>query len=131
MTTEVPRFRVAIIGSRGYPYPSDVEEFVNGLPPNAVVISGGARGVDTIAAQRARARGLEVVEYLAQWDKYGRGAGYRRNHQIVDDAALVVAFWDGRSKGTAHTMGLARDQGKLLAFGIDGLLEAPEELDPR
>jgi nucleoside 2-deoxyribosyltransferase len=77
-----------------------------------VVVSGGARGVDLEAEGAARARGLAVQIFPADWDKYGKRAGFLRNQQIVDAADTVVAFHDGVSRGTLHTIGLAKAAGK-------------------
>lgn len=103
---------IAIIGSRDYSYPERVVAYVNSLPDDTVVISGGARGVDRIAAQAARARGLEVIEIPAQWVIYGRGAGMIRNREVVNRADTIVAFWDGKSPGTRHAIAYAHKMKK-------------------
>lgn len=104
--------RIAVVGSRDYKNLEDVKEYIRSLPPETVVISGGARGVDRTAAKEAREQGLKVIEILPDWDKYGKSAGYRRNILIVEEAEKVVAFWDGKSKGTEHTVRIAMDEGK-------------------
>lgn len=81
---------------------------------------GGAQG---------RKRGLEVVEHIPDWTT-GRRAGFVRNQRIVDDADRVVAFWDGSSSGTAHTIQVTRLARKpLKVYGPDGKrminMEAP------
>lgn len=103
--------RVAIIGSREYQQLKRVVEYVNSLPKGTVVISGHAKGVDQVAEKAARACGLEVVSIPAEWGKYGKSAGFRRNVEIVDRADVVVAFWDGESKGTEHTISVAKKRG--------------------
>jgi predicted Rossmann fold nucleotide-binding protein DprA/Smf involved in DNA uptake len=107
---------VAIVGSRGFLDLDAVVEYVNLLPAGTVVVSGGAPGPDRIAAMAARMRRLPVVEYLAEWrtpdGSIDRLAGFKRNRLIVDAADCVVAFWDGKSRGTAHTISLARQAGK-------------------
>lgn len=70
------------------------------------VISGMARGVDRIARDIAVASGITVHEMPAEWDKYGKSAGYRRNAEMVDLATHGLIFWDGESKGTKHTIDL-------------------------
>lgn len=83
--------------------------------PVTYVIAGGARGADTLGAVWARANAIpcEVVE--AQWDRFGKSAGYRRNLVMLDMAPdLVVAFVDkplADSRGTAHTVGTAQSRG--------------------
>lgn len=104
--------RIAIVGSRDYPDRRAVEAFVAQLPADTIVISGGAPGVDTWADDAAHRRGLITVVFRADWDAHGRSAGFRRNVLIVDEADEVVAFWDGESRGTAHTIGIAHKHGK-------------------
>lgn len=105
--------RLGIVGSRDYPNKSRVIQFVNSLPLDTVVVSGGARGVDTWAEEAALARGMEVVAILPDWETYGRAAGMIRNKEIVRLSDKVVAFHDGTSKGTANTIKVAQGEGKL------------------
>lgn len=105
--------RIAIVGSRNWPRPEQVRSVINDLlPDNITVVSGGARGVDTWAEEAARARGLKVVIYPAYWDRFGRSAGYIRNEDIVANCDEVIAFWDQHSRGTKHTIDIARRDGK-------------------
>ena len=122
--------RIAIVGSRGFLDPDLVVDFVDRLPDNTVVITGGAKGVDKIAEAAARRRGLEIVIYPAEWNnfnlslnrekkskypcrgKYNAVAGLVRNKTIVNDCDEVVAFWDGKSRGTEFTIEYAKDQKK-------------------
>ena len=110
--------RIAIVGGRDYPDLEAVWIFVKKLAercPDAVIISGGARGVDTTAAASGRVHGLTVVEYEPEWDKYGpRVAPLMRNTTIIDDCDKVVAFWDGVSTGTKDSMTKAEDRGKKV-----------------
>lgn len=114
---------VAVIGSRDFPDMDRVREFVNSLEDGTVIVSGGARGVDRVAETAARARNLECVIFPADWETHGRGAGYIRNKQIIDAADRVVAFWDGVSKGTKHSMGVAESLGKPLEVHFPGSLK--------
>jgi len=72
------------------------------------LIHGAARGVDRIAGNWAAERGVPCISHPANWLKYGRSAGLRRNQEMLDnhDVDLVVAFKGGR--GTAHMVGLAK-----------------------
>jgi hypothetical protein len=106
--------KVAIVGSRGYPNLKAVKEYVENLPPDTTVVSGGARDVDTVAAQTAVAKGFPTQIFKPDWQKYGKAAGYIRNVDIVAAADRVVAFWDGISKGTKHSIDLAVKTGKPL-----------------
>lgn len=112
--------RVAIVGSRDYPDLVAVRDFVGALPPGTVVLSGCARGVDSIAEDAARLCGLEFVGYPVSREGLppfpnGRAEfrvrALQRNRRMVDDADYVVAFWDGKSTGTAYTINYARRKG--------------------
>jgi hypothetical protein len=81
------------------------------LPASVVVVSGGARGVDAVAEDAARSRGLPVVRLSASWSSLGRRAGMMRNGEIVARADVLVAFWDGASSGTADAIRRARREG--------------------
>lgn len=84
------------------------------------IVSGGAAGTDSLAERYAREHAIPFKVYPANWNKFGRSAGYRRNKQIIDDATYVIAFWDFKSPGTKHSINLAREQklpGKI--FHID------------
>ena len=115
------KMRVAVIGSRDYQHLDVVKMYVNDLAEGVIVVSGGARGVDTAAHEAAKARGLTSKIYLADWSK-GKGAGFARNSEIVKNSDLVVAFWDGTSKGTLDTVMKAKVAGvPVIVFGPDGL----------
>lgn len=90
-----------------------VRAYVSTLPDDAIVVSGGADGVDDAAAAAARARGLEVVEHLPDYKKYsGKLAPLIRNKLIVEDCDVLVAFPAPWSTGTWHAVRLAKDAGK-------------------
>ncbi len=97
--------RVAIVGSRKYPNWHQVHSLVRSrLPEACTIVSGGAEGVDTWAANAARKR-LGFPEPRIFLPKKPLPAGYFiRNQQIVDFADVLIAFWDGRSRGTMDTV---------------------------
>lgn len=103
--------RMAIVGSRDFKRLDKVRQFVNHLDYDVVVISGGAHGVDRAAEEAAFDKGLRIMIFRAQWNAFGKQAGFVRNREIVDHADELVAFWDGKSKGTAHSIKLARQKG--------------------
>ena len=93
--------KVAVIGSRGL----RVNDLGKYLPDEVTeIISGGARGVDTSAWEYAMEHGLKLTEYLPEYNKYGRGAPLKRNITIIENADLVLAFWDGSSRGTKYVI---------------------------
>ena len=105
--------RVAIVGSRNYKDLSEVREYVLSLPQGTVIITGGANGVDSVAAAAAEDAGLKVVVHAAEWALYGKAAGPIRNRKIVEDCDKLVAFWDDESPGTKNSISLASKAGKL------------------
>ena len=103
--------RVAIVGSRGYPRPMAVVRYVRELPAGTTVVSGGASGVDSWAANAAVFHHLDTLVFRADWKAHGRAAGMMRNQDIVDAADRLVAFWDGESRGTKDSIAKARARG--------------------
>lgn len=103
---------VAVVGSRTFRNLERVTAYVNALPPETVVVSGGARGVDQTAEYAAAARGMTVCVVTPDWKRHGRRAGIIRNGDIERRSARVAAFWDGRSPGTADTIRRFRRAGK-------------------
>lgn len=86
--------KVAVIGSRGL----KVEKLERFLPEETTeIISGGAKGIDTCAREYALANGLKLTEFLPDYSRYGRAAPLKRNITIIENADLVLAFWDGTS----------------------------------
>ena len=72
------------------------------------IVSGKATGADTLGERYAKERGYRVNPFQADWDKYGKSAGYKRNEAMANYADCLIAFWDGKSKGTGHMIDLAR-----------------------
>lgn len=103
--------RLAIVGSRDFARLFDVREFVRRLPRRWEVVSGDGRGVDRAAEQEARWLGMKVTSFPADWERFGDSAGPRRNSLIATSCDALVAFWDGKSHGTADVMGKARRAG--------------------
>ncbi|HJD97576.1 SLOG family protein [Mailhella massiliensis] len=75
------------------------------------VVSGGARGADSLAARFAASHQLTLIIVPADWKRYGRRAGPIRNTEIVAQADALAAFWDGSSRGTQDTITKARNAG--------------------
>lgn len=74
-----------------------------------VIISGGARGVDTLAELYAKERGLKCIVFRADWKKYGKSAGPIRNRQMAMEGTHLIAFWDGESRGTKNMIEQAKN----------------------
>lgn len=115
--------KLAIVGSRDFNdflyMKKKVAEF--GFAPGELteIVSGGARGADSLAEQLAVEWNLWKKVFPAEWDKYGKSAGYRRNELIVEYSDMIFAFWDGKSKGTQHTINLTKRYGKPIYVFTD------------
>ena len=89
--------KLAVIGSRNLVI-ENLEDYVSDKVTE--IVSGGAKGIDCCAAEFAIARGLKLTEFFPEYQRYGRAAPIKRNERIVDYADEVLAFWNGKSKGT-------------------------------
>ena len=78
------------------------------------IVSGGAKGVDACARAYARANHLKLTEFLPEYQKYGRAAPLHRNLQIIEYADAVLAFWDGKSKGTKYVIEQCKKKNKKV-----------------
>lgn len=63
------------------------------------IVSGGAKGADALGQRLAEEWGIPLIKFPADWDTHGKKAGYLRNEQMAQYADVLVAFWDGKSKG--------------------------------
>ncbi|MBX3290007.1 MAG: DUF2493 domain-containing protein [Acidobacteria bacterium] len=105
--------KVLICGSRTINDPAMISLAIeeSGINPTHI-ISGGARGIDRLAGEYAASNGIKFTEYLADWDRYGKRAGFMRNYIMVGEAEAVIAVWDGKSTGTKHAIDTAKSSGK-------------------
>ena len=101
--------KVAVIGSRTF---SNFDLLEKTLLPlgTIIVVSGGANGADSLAEQYSLKYNLETIIFKADWKKFGKRAGYLRNIDIIAESDMVIAFWDGISKGTKHSLNLAESR---------------------
>lgn len=108
---------IGVVGSRDFNNSELVDNFISTLPYDSVIVSGGARGVDTWAIDAAMRYRLRYREYYPKkFDDKGNYKGHHvlfdRNTSIIDQSHMVVAFWNGSSKGTADSINKAKSQGK-------------------
>lgn len=101
--------KVAVIGSRGI----TVKDLGRYLPSGTTeIISGGAKGVDTCAKEYATSHGMKLTEFTPDYARYGRNAApLKRNITIIENADLVLAFWDGNSRGTKFVIENCKQMG--------------------
>lgn len=104
---------VAIVGSRLHPHLAMVRDYVRTLPGGTVIVSGGAAGVDIVAAAEARRLGLKVIVHLPDNAQYGFvDAPKQRNKLIAFDCDRMVAFPYGEARGTGHAIWCAQKLAK-------------------
>jgi len=107
--------KIAIIGSRGF---NDYDKLKANLEfyidKATLLISGGAKGADSLGERWAKENEIPTQIFYPDWDKHGKSAGYIRNKDIVANADLIIAFWDGVSKGTKHSIDIALESNKKL-----------------
>jgi len=105
--------KFAIVGSRHFADPARVTEYVGALPRGASIITGSASGVDAAATKAAREKGIPVQVLPASFEELADASkAAARNQRLVDACDVLVAFWDGSSKGTRTTVERALDSGK-------------------
>lgn len=109
------KFRVIIAGSRDFDDYKMLCDYCDKILSNTndeiVVVSGAARGADYLGMCYANDRGYKIEYFFPEWDKYGKSAGYRRNVQMAENADALIAFWDGKSRGTMHMINIATERG--------------------
>lgn len=116
------KYRLIVAGGRDFTNYKRLSERLNYFTTyidlnDLVVISGKARGADSLGEKWANDVGVKVVEFPADWNKHGKSAGYIRNEQMAkyavegNSVGVLVAFWDGESRGTKHMIDLAEKYG--------------------
>ena len=116
--------KLAIVGSRTLNKPEDFTIITNLIDDYrehtkvTEIISGGAIGVDTFAVRYAVKHTLPFKIISPDYKKYGKQAPLIRNKQIVDECDKLIAFWDGKSKGTKYTIDEATKQDKLYLTSV-------------
>lgn len=107
--------KLAIIGSRKL----DVQNIGDYIPEGVTeIVSGGACGVDTQAADYAKSNNICLTEFLPDYTRYGRAAPLKRNEQIAEYADEALALWDGESKGTKYTISIFEKMGKKVTIKV-------------
>jgi hypothetical protein len=111
--------KIIVAGSRGFnDYPklkSVLDELIGDTPKETVeIVSGTANGADKLGEKYADETGLKVVRFPANWDLYGKRAGYLRNVDMAKYGTHCVCFWDRISKGTSHMINIAENEGLEL-----------------
>ena len=107
--------KIAIVGSRSL----TMDNFDDFLPAEAIeLLCGGARGIDTCVREYAKRKGLVLTEFFPNYARFGRAAPLKRNLEMIERADEVVAFWDGKSRGTAFVIDACKKSGKPITVHI-------------
>lgn len=122
---------IMIVGTRTYEdykaFKSKVDEWLNynvNLNEDIIeIVSGGARGVDSLAERLANEENFLKKIFPADWNKYGKSAGPIRNRQMVEyikeKDGVCLIFWDGQSRGTKNDIDLCNEYNvKYKVFNI-------------
>lgn len=104
--------KIAVVGGRKFTNYNLLKSTLEKENYIGVLISGGAKGADQLAERYALEKNLPMQVFRPDWDQYGKQAGFIRNKKIVEACDKLIAFWDGQSKGTSHSIYLARNAGK-------------------
>lgn len=103
-------FRVIVAGGRDFDnydlLERKMDHLLSRILSPIVIVCGKARGADTLGEQYAKSRGYQIAYYPADWS-IGKSAGYIRNLEMANNADALVAFWDGKSRGTKHMIDIA------------------------
>ena len=112
--------RIVVAGCRNYNNYNEAKEYIDFCISEIkekytlIFVSGGCRGADSIGERYAKENGYEIERYPAEWDKYGKAAGPKRNEQMARAADYIICFWDGKSKGTASMINYAKRYNKPI-----------------
>ncbi len=105
--------KVVVAGSRHYENYAQAKAFLQKFiketdKASIVFLSGGCRGADLLGERFAQEKGLPVLRYEADWKRYKKAAGPKRNREMARDCDLLICFWDGKSRGTASMISYAK-----------------------
>lgn len=122
------KYRMIVAGGRNYSNQNIVNYYIDRVKDvcdsrglNLVIVCGMATGADTLGRNYAISNGLEVLEFPADWNRYGKSAGYIRNKEMGDVADSAIVFWDGRSKGSKLMIDIMHELKKpVVAISYDG-----------
>ena len=85
------------------------------------IVSGAYKGADLLGERYASERNYSINQFPADWRRYGKSAGLKRNAEMANYANILIAFWDGKSKGTKHMMDTALEKGlRIFVHIVEG-----------
>jgi hypothetical protein len=104
--------KVIIAGGRSFSDYNLLREVCDHMLQNQVeveIVSGKARGADSLGEKYAKEKNYTIKEFPADWEKYKKSAGYIRNKEMAEYADAAIVFWDGKSKGSKHMIELSQE----------------------
>ena len=113
-------FKVVVAGGRDFTNYNLLKEKVDNilsqkkLTHKILILSGKSIGADSLGEIYALENNLEILSYPADWDKFGKKAGVKRNAEMINDADALIAFWNGNSQGTKYMIDIATKKGKMI-----------------
>jgi len=115
--------KILVAGGRDFDDYDRLKSDLDALKPTTI-ISGMARGADSLGCDYGAYEGIHVHAFPANWNLYGKSAGYKRNQQMLDEGKpdLVLIYYDGSSKGTGHMIDIAKKAGiktVIKYYGVD------------
>lgn len=109
-------FKIIVAGGRKFDDYAVVDQWLSHLLKeksfeDVEIVSGGALGADSLGQRFAENNWIRVKIFRADWVKHGKSAGPIRNRAMAEYADALVAFWDGKSRGTADMIKVAKKKG--------------------
>lgn len=104
---------LGVVGSRTFKDYHLLESTINEFRKTNTlshIVSGGAAGADSLVRTYAEKHSIPMIELKPDWKKYGKAAGFIRNADIIDESDIVLAFWDGESRGTLDSITKAKSK---------------------
>ncbi len=105
--------KVAVIGSREFKDYNLMCETLKKFDIT-ILISGGAVGADSLGERYAKENNIETIIFKPDWNKFGKQAGFLRNTTIIENSDIVIAYWNGTSRGTADSINKAKNLNKQV-----------------
>ena len=113
---KLKQHRVIIAGGRDFHNRllafKKIDKIIGDIPKEELmIVEGGANGADRLGRKWAERINAESLTVNADWETHGNSAGYIRNKEMAEISTQLIAFWDGKSKGTKHMIDLAEKEG--------------------
>ena len=106
--------KIAVVGSHNYKHLHKVRHYIATIPHGTTVISGNVSGLCQFVQTESKRKGISVLMFNPQWQRYKKRAIIRYLTDIVESSDRIVVFWDGKSEGSKNLISMARKKGKPL-----------------